>query len=71
MFGKIKKIHLVGIGGIGMCGIAELLINWDFQISGSDIQVSANTDRLTKLGAKITIGHSKKNVIDCDALIYS
>ena len=71
MFGKIKKIHLVGIGGIGMCGIAELLIDWDFQISGSDIQVSANTDRLTKLGAKITIGHSKKNVVDCDALIYS
>jgi len=71
MFGKIKKIHMVGIGGIGMCGIAEFLINRGLQVSGSDLRVSANTDRLIKLGIKITIGHSKENVGDCDALVYS
>jgi len=71
MFGKIKKIHMVGIGGIGMCGIAEFLINRGFQVSGSDLLVSANTDRLIKLDTKITIGHSKENVGDCDALVYS
>ncbi len=71
MFGKIKKIHMVGIGGIGMCGIAEFLINRGFKVSGSDLRASANTDRLIKLGTKITIGHNKENVGDCDTLVYS
>lgn len=62
---------MVGIGGIGMCGIAEFLINRGFKVSGSDLRASANTDRLIKLGTKITIGHNKENVGDCDTLVYS
>ena len=51
MFRHVKKIHFIGIGGIGMSGIAEVLCNLGFQISGSDLKKSKNTDRLEKLGA--------------------
>ena len=59
MFRAINKIHFVGIGGIGMSGIAEILINKGFQISGSDCNRSENTEHLEKLGAKIFYSHSK------------
>lgn len=72
MFQKIiKKIHFVGIGGIGMSGIAEIMLNRGFEISGSDMNDSANTERLRDLGIKISIGHSAENVTDCDVLVYS
>ncbi len=67
----IKKIHFVGIGGIGMSGIAEIMLNRGFEISGSDMSESANTERLRDLGIKISIGHSAENVTDCDVLVYS
>ena len=70
-FRKIKNIHFVGIGGIGMSGIAELLLNLKFKISGSDISTSENTERLNRLGVKVTIGHDPKNVGEADALVYS
>ena len=63
MFRAIKKIHFVGIGGIGMSGIAEILINKGFQVSGSDLNPSENTEHLEKLGAKIFYGHSKENIV--------
>ncbi|MEN8191936.1 MAG: UDP-N-acetylmuramate--L-alanine ligase [Bacteroidota bacterium] len=72
MFQKvIKKIHFVGIGGIGMSGIAELMLNRGFQIAGSDMSESANTERLRELGIEVSIGHSAENLSDCDVLVYS
>lgn len=72
MFSSIKKIHFVGIGGIGMSGIAEILLDQGFQVSGSDRSLSEVTDRLKHLGAKIFEGHGAGNVKDdVDALVYS
>ena len=58
MFAKIQRIHFVGIGGIGMSGIAEVLLNLGYQISGSDLKTSAVTERLAALGAAIFEGHA-------------
>ncbi|MFC2083890.1 UDP-N-acetylmuramate--L-alanine ligase [Bacteroidota bacterium] len=69
--GIIKKIHFVGIGGIGMSGIAEILLNQGFQISGSDLMETEITDRLKDLGIRIFLGHSSKNLNDADVLVYS
>lgn len=72
MFRKVKKIHFVGIGGIGMSSIAELLLNLDFEISGSDIQDSEIIQNLITKGAKIyTDGHKAQNVGDSEVLVYS
>jgi len=57
LFKNIKKVHFVGIGGIGMSGIAEILLNQGFEISGSDLAFSEVTNRLKKLGIKIYEGH--------------
>ncbi|HOD33973.1 MAG TPA: Mur ligase domain-containing protein, partial [Holophaga sp.] len=53
MFGKIQHIHFVGIGGIGMSGIAEVLVNLGYQVSGSDLKASPTTDRLQGLGVAV------------------
>jgi len=71
MFSNIKRVHFVGIGGIGMSGIAEILINMGFTVSGSDKNLTEITERLKKLGAKIYKGHSANNVKDVDVLVYS
>jgi UDP-N-acetylmuramate--alanine ligase len=71
VFKSIKKIHFVGIGGIGMSGIAEILMNQGFEVSGSDLHLSEVTKRLEELGAKIYEGHSAENVKDVDVLVYS
>ena len=72
MFSSIKKIHFVGIGGIGMSGIAEILLDQGFTVTGSDRAASENTDRMKELGAGVFIGHEAKNVSpDVDALVYS
>jgi len=71
MFKSIKKIHFVGIGGIGMSGIAEILLNKGFEVSGSDLNLTEVTNRLAELGAKIYEGHSSENVKDVDVLVYS
>ena len=68
---NIKRIHFIGIGGVGMVGIAEMLINQGFNISGSDLVKNKNTSRLHSLGAKIFIGHNEKNVRDADVVVYS
>ncbi len=62
MFKKIKHIHFVGIGGIGMSGIAEVLLNLGYRVSGSDIRESDTTERLRKLGGDISIGHRAENI---------
>ena len=71
MFKNIKKVHFVGIGGIGMSGIAEILLSQGFEISGSDKSKSEVTDRLESLGIKIYEGHSPENLKDADVLVYS
>lgn len=72
MFSSIKKIHFVGIGGIGMSGIAEILLDQGFNVSGSDKSLSEVTDRLKKLGATIFEGHKPEHIAaDVDALVYS
>ncbi len=71
MFSTVKNIHFVGIGGIGMSGIAEILINQGFSVSGSDMNQSQNTDYLKNLGAKIFIGHYPENIKDAEVVVYS
>ncbi|OIP66207.1 MAG: UDP-N-acetylmuramate--L-alanine ligase [Nitrospirae bacterium CG_4_9_14_3_um_filter_53_35] len=71
MYKKVQKIHFVGIGGSGMNGIAEVLINMGHQVSGSDLKSSPVTDRLKKMGARITIGHAEENVADVDVVVIS
>lgn len=69
--GQIKRIHLIGIGGIGMSSIAEVLISRGFEVSGSDMAESDITARLTKRGAKIYEGHTAENVQNADVVVYS
>jgi len=71
ILGKAKKIHFVGIGGIGMSGIAEVLLNLGFEISGSDIQRSPITEKLERLGAKIHYTHKTRNVSGADIVVVS
>jgi len=71
MFKNIKKVHFVGIGGIGMSGIAEILLTQGFEITGSDRALSEITNRLSSLGIKIYEGHSANNLNDADVLVYS
>lgn len=68
---RIRCIHFVGIGGVGMCGIAEVLLNQGYQITGSDLRQSAVTERLVSMGAKVFIGHDSENVEQADVLVVS
>src|SRR5690242_17409041 len=71
MFAKIQRIHFVGIGGIGMSGIAEVLLNLGYKVSGSDLKSSAVTQRLAGLGAMIFEGHRAENVSDAEVVVTS
>ena len=71
MFAKIQRIHFVGIGGIGMSGIAEVLLNLGYQISGSDLRNSTVTKRLAALGAVIVEGHAAANISGADVVVTS
>ena len=68
---KIGQIHFVGIGGIGMSGIAETLHNLGYKVQGSDLKKSANTERLEKLGIKVIIGHKSENVDGASVVVIS
>jgi UDP-N-acetylmuramate--alanine ligase len=68
---KVKRVHFVGIGGAGMSGIAEVLLNLGFEVSGSDLSESAVTRRLQTLGAKVQHGHADINVTAVDAVVIS
>ena len=68
---RIKVIHFIGIGGAGMCGIAEVLLNQGYQVSGSDIQQTQNTKRLSELGATVFIGHSNDNIKNANVVVIS
>ena len=72
MLGKTRRIHFVGIGGIGMSGVAELLANLGFDVSGSDMRRSETTDRLTtKFGVKVYEGHQPAHVGDAEVVVFS
>ena len=69
--GRIHRIHFVGIGGVGMGGIAEVMLNLGYQVSGSDLQENAVTRRLAEQGASVNLGHGAENVTDCDVVVIS
>ncbi|MGA9527533.1 MAG: UDP-N-acetylmuramate--L-alanine ligase [Terriglobales bacterium] len=71
MFAKIQRIHFVGIGGIGMSGIAEVMLNLGYKISGSDLKSSAVTQRLASLGAQTFEGHQGSNIAGADVVVTS
>ncbi len=71
MFKGITKIHFVGIGGIGMSGIAELLLNMGYEVRGSDIAESETTRRLSGLGARVHLGHTAEHIGDAQVVVYS
>src|SRR5208337_55313 len=71
MFAKLQRIHFVGIGGIGMSGIAEVLLTLGYGVSGSDLRRSATTERLSKLGAEIFEGHAEANVHGAEVVVTS
>jgi len=71
MFFKPQHLHFIGIGGIGMSGIAEVLLNLGYKISGSDLKLSATTERLAKLGARVDEGHMASNVTGAKAVVVS
>ncbi len=68
---KLNHIHMVGIGGTGMNGIAEVLLNLGYDVSGSDLQENDATRRLVRLGARIAIGHRAENLENADVVVIS
>ncbi len=71
IFGRTRHIHMVGIGGIGMSGMAEILLQKDYTVSGSDANMSDTIERLKKLGAKVSIGHAEENIEGADVIVYT
>jgi len=71
MYGKVKNIHMVGIGGTGMCGIAEILLDDGYQVSGSDLVSGPTTERLARLGARVFIGHEPEHIAEADVVVIS
>src|SRR3954463_15534236 len=67
----LGPVHFIGIGGIGMSGIAEIMLRIGYTVQGSDSKASANTERLAKLGAKIFVGHDPSHVEGASAIVYS
>ncbi|MGM0614420.1 MAG: UDP-N-acetylmuramate--L-alanine ligase [Pseudomonadota bacterium] len=68
---RIRRIHFVGIGGAGMCGIAEVLVNQGYEVSGSDLKVSPVVERLRDCGVTVAIGHAQENVVGADVVVVS
>jgi UDP-N-acetylmuramate--alanine ligase len=69
--GRTRQVHFVGVGGIGMSGIAELLVNLDYRVSGSDVRRSDVTDRLASLGVRVAIGHDARHAHGADVVVVS
>ncbi len=71
LFGKTERIHFIGIGGSGMNGIAQIILNLGYDVQGSDVMESDTTKRLERMGAKIFIGHNADNILGADVVVYS
>src|SRR5580704_9509539 len=69
--GRVRHVHFVGIGGIGMSGLAEILSTLEFEVSGSDLKANENTRRLEGLGVRVFVGHAADNVRGADVVVYS
>jgi UDP-N-acetylmuramate--alanine ligase len=70
-FGRVRRVHFVGIGGVGMCGLAEILQNLGCSVSGSDVHEGPTLERLRGLGVRVSIGHEAANVADADVVVVS
>ncbi|HYM80887.1 MAG TPA: UDP-N-acetylmuramate--L-alanine ligase [Candidatus Limnocylindria bacterium] len=71
MYGRTHRIHFIGIGGSGMCGIAEVLLNLGYQVSGSDLRSSEATQRILALGGRVFVGHAPSNVEGAHVIVFS
>ena len=71
MFGRVQRIHCIGVGGSGMSGIAEVLLSLGYEVSGSDLARSKVTERLGSLGVRIDSSHAARNVVGADVVVYS
>jgi len=71
MFGRLKRVHFVGIGGVGMSGIALVLRNMGFEVTGSDVKESETTRKLAAAGIRVAIGHEAANCADAQVVVYS
>src|SRR5688572_164668 len=69
--GRVRHVHFIGVGGIGMSGLAEILRTLEFDVSGSDLREGENTRNLTRLGVRIDVGHRAENVHGADVVVYS
>jgi UDP-N-acetylmuramate--alanine ligase len=69
--GRTRRVHFVGVGGIGMSGIAEVLLNLGFEVSGSDLKASDTTSRLQEMGAAVWVGHEGAHIAGADVVVYS
>jgi UDP-N-acetylmuramate--alanine ligase len=69
--GRVRHVHFVGVGGIGMSGLAEILRTLEFDVSGSDLRANENTRRLEGLGVRVHVGHAAENVAGADVVVYS
>jgi len=69
--GRVRRVHFIGVGGVGMSGIAEVLHNLGYEVSGSDLQENASTHRLDKQGIRIFTGHAAENISGCDVVVAS
>ena len=69
--GRVRHVHFIGVGGVGMCGLAEILNNMEFEVSGSDLRENDNGRRLARAGVTVHIGHQKENVHGADVVVYS
>ena len=70
-FGRTKGLHFVGIGGAGMSGIAEILLNMGYAVTGSDLAESPTSQRLRQMGAKVALGHARENIVEADVVVIS
>ena len=70
-FLRVKRLHFVGIGGIGMCGLAELLKSVGLEVTGSDLSLGETTERLKSLGIEVHQGHRAENISGADVVVYS
>src|SRR5262245_10048416 len=69
--GRVRHVHFIGVGGIGMSGLAEILRTLEFDVSGSDMKEGENTARLRRLGVRIDVGHRAENVHGADVVVFS
>jgi UDP-N-acetylmuramate--alanine ligase len=69
--GRVRRVHFIGVGGIGMSGLAEILRSMDFEVSGSDLREGENINRLVRMGVKFHVGHEASHVLGADVVVYS